>query len=101
MIMEDVRKNQDLYQLRVRVRFDKPSNALESHRGWIFNNEAYLVDSNGERMENAGFETTRQERNEVGLSYLFDAPGGLEKCKFVYKTPAIINSATIPTNSRT
>src|SRR5690606_38610403 len=66
VIIDEVRKNVDLYQIRLRVRFDEAAGALESHRGWIFNNEAYLVDASGQRIENAGLETTRQDRNEVG-----------------------------------
>jgi hypothetical protein len=93
--LQGVRRNQDLYQLQVRVQFDEASGALESHRGWIFNNEAYLLDQEGHRIANAGLEATRQEQNEVGVAYLFDVPDGLEGCKFVYKTPAVIVRHTI------
>lgn len=96
LILEEVRKNVDLYQLRLRVRFDEAAGALESHRGWIFNNEAYLVGADGQRLENVGLETTRQERNEVGVAYLFDAPDGLEGYKFVYRTPALIIQTAVP-----
>ncbi len=90
VILEQVRKNVDLYDMRVRVRFEKAENALESHRGWIYNNEAYLLDPEGEKIDNVGLQTYRQDANEVGVGYLFDREDGLKGCKLVYKTPVLI-----------
>ena len=87
---ERLRKNLDLYEARVAVRFDDASNALESHRGWIYRNEAYLLDRDGHKLDNVGLQATRQAANEVGVAYLFDFPDGPEGCKFVYKTPALV-----------
>lgn len=87
---ERLRKNVDLYEARVAVRFDDASNALESHRGWVYRNEAYLVDGKGRKLENASYQSTRQGTNEVGVAYLFDLPGGPDGYKFVYKTPALV-----------
>ena len=49
MTVESCRKNGDIYDVSMRVRFDKAANALESHRGWIYNNECYLLDPKGQR----------------------------------------------------
>ena len=87
---ERLRQNVDLYELRMALRFDDAANALESHRGWVYQNEAYLTDKDGKKLENVGFQATRQETNEVGVAYLFDLPDGPEGCKFVYKTPALV-----------
>lgn len=87
---ERLRKNVDLYEARMALRFDDAANALESHRGWVYKNEAYLIDKDGKRLENVGLQATRQGTNEVGVAYLFDLPDGPEGCKFVYKTPALI-----------
>lgn len=88
--LEQVRKNVELYDVYVRISYDDASNALESHRGWIFNNEAYIVDANGERVTNVGLRGTGKRKNEAGVSYLFPLKDGLKGCKFVYKTPALI-----------
>lgn len=89
--VENCRKNGDVYDVSMRVRFDRAANALESHRGWIYDNESYLLDAKGNRIESAGLEATLLDVNAVGLSYKFDldnaSPAG---CKFVYKTPAAI-----------
>ncbi len=88
--LEQVRKNVDLYDIFVRVTYDDASNALESHRAWIFNNDAYLIDAQGQKIANIGLRGTRAGRNEAGVALLFDVKGGLEGCQFVYKTPALI-----------
>ncbi len=90
VVLDQVRKNVDLYELRMRVRYDEASNALESHRGWIYQNEAVLVGPDGKVVENSGLQATLTAENEVGISYLFDVEDKLESYKFVYKTPAII-----------
>jgi len=90
VILDQVRKNVDLYEVRVRVRFDKAENALESHRGWIYDNEAYLLDPAGKKLDNDGLQAYRQDVDEVGVAYLFAREEGLKGCKLVYKTPVLI-----------
>lgn len=90
--VESCRKNGDIYDINMRVRFDRAANALESHRGWIYENECHLSDKKGNRIENAGLEATLLGVNEVGLAYKFDlgesaTPAGYA---FVYRTPAAI-----------
>ncbi|MEX0818876.1 MAG: hypothetical protein WD070_04765 [Pirellulaceae bacterium] len=87
---ERLRKNVDLYEVRMALRFDDAANALESHRGWVYRNEAFLTDSDGKRLENVGLQATRQGTNEVGVAYLFDLPNGSERYTFTYKTPALM-----------
>lgn len=90
--VDSCRKNDEIYDVQFRVRFDKAANALESHRGWIYNNECYLTAADGSRIENAGLEATLVDTNEVGLSYKFDIGNAKDATglKFVYKTPAAI-----------
>jgi hypothetical protein len=89
--VESCRKNGDIYDVSMRVRFDKAANALESHRGWIYDNESFMLDPKGQRIEQAGLEATLLDVNEVGLSYKFDLEGAMPAGhKFVYKTPAAV-----------
>ena len=88
--LEELRKNLDVYEVRLRVRFADAPEALESHRGWVYRNEAFLLSAGGKRIDNAGVQPTRHNGEELGLSYLFELPGSLAGCKFVYKTPAVI-----------
>lgn len=87
---ERLRKNVDLYEVRIRVRYDEASNALESHRSWIYGNPAYIVDAKGERVANLGANEGGRDENEVGIVCLFDLPQGPRGCRFVYQTPATL-----------
>jgi hypothetical protein len=93
--IDEVRQNDAGWEIRVRIRFDKTAGALESFRGWVFNNEAYLVAADGKRISHSGFETTKQADDEVGVAYLFDLPNGPDGLTFVYKTPAMLNSVPL------
>ncbi len=88
--LDRVRQNNAVWQVYMRVRFDEAGKALESHRGWIYDNEAYLEGPDGKPIEPDSFETTRQTANEIGIAYLFVLDDPPEKHKFVYKTPGII-----------
>jgi len=88
--VDDVRKNNDVWEIHMRLALEEDNHALQSHRGWVFQNTAYLVTNNGDRIESAGLETTRQTRNEVGIAYLYDLSNGIEGLTWVYETPAAI-----------
>jgi hypothetical protein len=88
--VDDVRKNNAIWEVHMRMALDEDNHAMESHRGWALQNKSYLVSKEGEPIDNAGFETTRQTRNEVGVAYLFDVPEGIEGLSWVYETPAAI-----------
>ena len=90
VIFERLRRNQNVYEARVRIQFENASSALQSHYGWVLNNEAYLLDAKGQRINNAGLRETRRTEGEVGVAYVFVLPAGPKGCKFVYKTPATI-----------
>jgi hypothetical protein len=90
VVLQAVRPNATVQDVRILVRFDQASGALESHRGWIYGNQAYLVDAEGKREDHAGFETTAQLPNAVGLSYKFVIDRDLKDYAFVYKTAAAI-----------
>ncbi len=88
--LEQVRKNNNMWEVRMQVRFDDAGDALASHRTWIFNNEAYLEGPGGEPVPYDTFETIRQGKNELGIAYLFVSEYPLNKLAFVYKTPGAI-----------
>jgi hypothetical protein len=87
VIIDQVRKNNEIWEVRTRVRFDKPGDSLESHRSWIFRNELYLIGADKKKILPGGYEQTRQTENEVGIAYLFELPKGPQGMTFVYQTP--------------
>jgi hypothetical protein len=92
VIVREVRKNEEIYDVKMRVKFGDAGKALESHQGWIYDNECYLLDRSGNKIENAGLEATSTGQNEVGLDYKFDLGDetSAKGFKFIYKTPAAI-----------
>ncbi|MEM6471944.1 MAG: hypothetical protein AAF802_20460, partial [Planctomycetota bacterium] len=53
--LERVEPNGALYEIRFGVSIDDAGRSLESHRQWIFQNPVYIVDHQGERIENLGY----------------------------------------------
>jgi hypothetical protein len=95
VILDQVRPNNDIWEVRMRVVFDAPGRALESHRTWVLHNEAALETADKQTIKFAGLETTRQTENEVGVSYLFDV-ADVAGCTFIYKTPTVLMNAAVP-----
>ena len=91
--IDEVRSNNDVWEVAVRIQFAKGGESIESRPAWMLGNEAYFVDVEGKRIEAGGYEenrTLRSGRGEVGINYFFDLPSGPEKLSFVYRTPVVI-----------
>ena len=86
------RRNNAVWEVGIRVRLDEAGNALESHRGWIYDNEAYLEGPDGKPIPYDSQDVTRQAENQFGINYIFALDGPPEKHTFVYKTPGAIVS---------
>ena len=91
VVLDGVRKNQELWEIHMRLKVESEEAGLESHRGWVFQNTTYLLNKNDEIVDHAGFETTLQSEREVGLAYFFELPDDdLSQYTWVYQTPAAI-----------
>jgi len=55
-----------------------------------FQQSAYLEGPDGKPLSYDSFETTAQDKNELGLAYLFRTDRPLDDLTFVYKTPGTI-----------
>jgi len=83
-----IQKNEDVYTVTLSLSFEEENNALESHQGWVFQNQVYLENEQGEREESIGLETLQQDNSKVTIRYLFlEDPGN---STLVYQTPAAI-----------
>jgi hypothetical protein len=95
VILEQTRKNNELWEIRVRVRFDDPSGSLQSHYDWVLNNEVYLEGPDKQPITPDAAETTRRTEEEAGMAYLFAVDGPLKGYSLVYKTPSVIVSLPV------
>src|SRR5262249_36309037 len=91
VFLDQVRKNNDLWEVVTRVRFNDAGKSLQPHRNWILQNETYLLGPDHNRVENAGFHYTMQTNSELGIVYQFELPATVEGYTFVYKTPSSIH----------
>ncbi|MFM9062636.1 MAG: hypothetical protein ACKOOI_06330, partial [Pirellula sp.] len=64
-------------------------------QGWIALTDGYLIDKDGNRIDHAGWATTRLTKNDIGLSYLFDIEGSLSDYRFVYRAPESVILQTV------
>lgn len=94
VVIDDVRKNNEVWEIHMRLVLDKRNPALDAQSGWAFENPSYLVDAQGEKIENAGLETTAEGDHELGVAYFFDV-ADLEGLRWVYETPAQIAEAEV------
>ena len=83
-----VQKNVDVYSVGVQLAFSNAKNALESHRGWVFQNEVFLLDPDGKSVKPIGLETVRQAKNDVVINYIFERDPA--ECTLIYRSPAAI-----------
>ncbi len=94
--LDEVRKNGDSWEVFVRLRFDDAGDALESHRNWVLQNEAYLEDADGKPIQPDSMETTLRTKNEIGVGYVFALPELPKNLAFVYKTPGMVVTKDFP-----
>lgn len=92
---EGMQRNNDLHGARIRVQFENPQNSMESHRGWIYSNQAYLVTADGVKIETINMEMFNQGENGVVFNYLFDIQEVPDGLKLIYKSPAAIVSLPV------
>ena len=88
--LDEVRRNGDSWEVFVRLRFDDAGDALESHRNWALQNEAFLKDAEGKLIPPDSMETTLRTKNEIGVGYVFALPELPKNAEFVYKTPGMV-----------
>ncbi len=89
--VDRVRKNGAIYEVVTTIKLENSQQTMDSFRGWVMNNEAYIVDDKGNRSENIGWQTYKMSGNEVGINYLFDMSKGPEKYRFIYDAPGAIS----------
>lgn len=93
--LEGARRNGPVYEMRVLVEFGDAQGALDSFRGWVLSNEAYLLDANKRRQENVGLQTYAVTPNAVGIAYLFQINGDPKDYQLIYESPGAISKQTI------
>lgn len=87
--LEQIRKNNAVWEVRVVVRFEKASGALESHRDWALDNPCVLYTADKKPLDYDALELFRRDEDSIGVAYLF-AVDDLKGCSLTYETPVLI-----------
>lgn len=93
--LEGARKNGAVFEMRVLIEFGNAAGALDSFRGWVLSNEAYLLDPKDRRIENVGLQTYSVSADSVGIAYLFQINGNPDEFQLVYESPAAMSKQTV------
>lgn len=95
VILENARRNNRTYEMRILTDFKDAQGALDSYRGWILSNRAYMLDEKDNRLENIGLNTYPGSNNSIGVAYVFQLNSDPNTYKLVYESPAMITRQTI------
>ncbi|MFP6750099.1 MAG: hypothetical protein VB855_00340 [Pirellulaceae bacterium] len=96
VIMRSARLTGNDCQVNFSVFYRDAANAFESHRGWIRNNPAWLVDQEGNRQQPEQRLTTAQGDRKLDFRFHFPATKPLQSYRFVYQTPVLLVRQSIP-----
>lgn len=88
--LERSERQEELDAVLIRVRFDEAAGSLESHRTWIYDSPARLVDAMGNETPFFTYETTLRREDEVGIRYLFPKRDDFGSLVFAYRVPSAI-----------
>jgi hypothetical protein len=94
--LDEVRRNADTWEVRIRLRLDDPGDAFESHRNWALANEARLERPDGRAIACESSETTERTPSGIGMSYVFRLDKPPADLTFVYKPPGTVVTRDFP-----
>jgi len=92
--LERTRKNRDVYEILLGIAL-RGDQSIDSMQGWTSLIEAYIQDGQGNRIEHAGWSTTRVTDDDVGVSFLFEVEDDLADYEFVFIAPQSIAQQTV------
>jgi hypothetical protein len=86
--LEQVRDNEGLCELHMRLAFDEKLPDHVAQGSWNFQNLTYLENAKSERTDHAGFESLSQGERTLSLAYYFDVPADkLDEYTWIYQAP--------------
>ncbi len=94
--LQDVRKEGGLWQIEVLLRYDRPSEAFQSHYHWFYRNQAYLESPNGQKIMSTGVEPFQHTDSQIGLRYQWEGVEEIDKYIFIYEAPGLLLTEEFP-----
>ncbi|MCM2373265.1 hypothetical protein [Aporhodopirellula aestuarii] len=95
--IEAIRESDPLHEIRVGIELFGAGRSLESHRQWIFENDVFVLLSDGTRKDHLGYQVFRQTGSGVGIGYLFDLGGSIPAgAQLIYESPTSVRQNEVP-----
>lgn len=95
VVLESARRNGSVFEMRILAEFKEAEGALDSFRGWILNNRAFLLDAKQNRLENVGFNTYAVTSDSVGVAFLFKLNSDPNDYTLIYESPGLITRQSV------
>ncbi len=94
VVLNEVRKNQALWEVRIRVQFQDDAGALESHlASWVSTNDIYLQSLDGKRQQMAdAVDDPDAVTTQTGAGYFFvlEDDDSIDNYRLIYRTPGAL-----------
>lgn len=101
-MLRNFREAKEIWTVDMALRYPPGGAKFESFQSWLINNQMYLLNKNGKRLDHAGYETDEQGANTAQIRYRFadDEDKGVKLGKspdwrLIYRTPAQIAEVPI------
>ncbi len=93
--VEEMKKRDDIYEFKLLISLRDAGQTMDSFRGWLMSHEAYIVNADNKRIENAGWQTYRMNSEAVGLTYFFDLGKSVDGCRLIYSAPGAVSEQRV------
>ena len=93
--VEEMKSLEDIYEFKLLISLKDAGQTMDSYRGWLMTHEAYVMDANDKRIDNAGWQTYQMNSEAVGLKYFFGLPPSLKGCRLIYSAPGAVSEQRV------
>ncbi|MBL8852997.1 MAG: hypothetical protein JNK57_03395 [Planctomycetaceae bacterium] len=94
--LEEVSYDEHLMLLKIGIQFSDAKQSLESHLGWIYQNQIEIRDREGQSHAYLTIESGGRREQGLSLVYIFDRFDDLEGLQLIYRSPGILMESEVP-----
>jgi len=94
--LEESDMQEHLMLIKIGIQFSDDKQSLESHLGWIYENQVELIDSKGGTHPYLTIESGGRRDQGIALIYLFERFADLDDISLVYRSPGILLEVDVP-----
>jgi hypothetical protein len=88
--VEQVKKMEEIYAIKIKAGLTNAGQTMDSFRGWLMANDAYILNAKGDRIANAGSELYEMTSESFGRTYYFELGEKLEGSRLIFEAPGAV-----------